>query len=160
MNQTVTVLSDRLIEVVSTAEPVSVVETAAVQGPPGPQGPVGPAGGSAVYLAAEALGGHRVVRCASDGLRYADATHPAHAGGVAGITTAAFSAGDAVTLVSLGELVELSWNWTPDAPVFVGANGVLTQTLPAGAAFSQVVGVATSPTSMFVRLREPVTLGA
>ena len=143
-----------------TTERIDVVELSGQQGPSGPQGPAGPAGGEAYYTAATDLGGHRAVRMTSDGLGYADCTDATHAGTVAGVTPCASSAGTSTTLVRYGEMVEPSWSWTPDAPVFVGLDGVLTQTLPGSAEFSLIIGVATSATSLFVRLREPVLLGA
>lgn len=155
MIHTVTVLDASHIDVVSADEPVRVVETAAAQGPQGPQGP---AGGSASYRTVSALGGHRAVCLQADGLHYADASTLAHAGLTAGITPGAVEAGASTTPVSNGELIEPSWRWEVDRPVFVGLDGTLTQTLPQSAVFSQVVGVATSSTSLFVRLHEPVIL--
>ena len=146
-----------IVEVIEGA--TEVVEIAGEQGPPGPQGPVGPAGGETYYTAAVALGGHRAVCLRSDGLHYADAATAEHAGLVAGITPGAVTSGALTSVTSFGEMTEPSWSWTAGLPVFVGLNGVLTQALPDTAAFSQVLGVATSPTSIFVRLREPLILG-
>ena len=147
------------VDVVTESAAPTVIETAGAQGPSGPQGPAGPAGGEAYYTAATALGGQRAVCLQSDGLHYADAATAGHVGLVAGITPGAVEAGALTSIVCFSEMTEPSWNWTPEQPVFVGLNGVLTQTLPDTAVFSQVVGVATSPTSIFVRLREPLILG-
>jgi hypothetical protein len=42
--------------------------------------------------------------------------------------------------------------------VFVGAHGALTQTLPAEAVFSQMVGMALAPTRLLVDVQPPIFL--
>ncbi|HYE75116.1 MAG TPA: hypothetical protein VEF04_17375, partial [Blastocatellia bacterium] len=77
-----------------------------------------------------------------------------------GITLNAALGGEIVNIQRLGEATESSWNWIVDAPIYIGANGVLTQTPPVAstAAFSQIIGVAVSPTSIYLAPREPITL--
>lgn len=137
----------------------SVVMAAGRQGPAGAQGPIGPAGGSALpVVAGVALGGHRlVVLNASGQAIYADCTQPAHAGKVLGLTLGAIAAGDNGDVLRSGEVVEPSWNWTLDQAVFLGSNGLLTQTQPL-TGFSLIVGFPVSATKLFVSLREPLIL--
>lgn len=129
----------------------------AVQGPPGPQGPPGMSGGSASALVlAEAVGGHRAVIATAAGAAYADADNAAHAGRVAGISTQAGGAGETILVQSSGPMTEPSWSWAPDVDVWLGLNGILTQTIPAEALFAQRLGYATSPSTIWVEVSEPV----
>lgn len=109
-------------------------------------------------IAGEALGGHRaVVLDASGHAFYASSSNAAHAGRLAGITTGAAEVGSAVVLVSAGLLVEPSWSWTPGQPVFLGTGGMLTQTQPLEG-FVQIIGMPSSPTSLFIHIRELIAL--
>lgn len=131
------------------------------QGDVGPTGAQGPSGGAIDYPSiadAVALSGHRVVRGTPGGVAVCDASNASHRGAALGITTGAASSGAAVTVRAEGPMVEGSWSWTPGVPVFCGISGVLTQTFDPAWAWSQIVGIATSPTSIFVRLREPLSL--
>lgn len=94
----------------------------------GPRGAQGPSGAQVTVTAQEALGGHRAIT--------ADGFHatPSLLDKLAGISTGAASIGETAVLQRSGLMVEPTWTWTPDAPVFVGAAGVLTQTPPSGVA--------------------------
>lgn len=103
-------------------------------------------------IAAVTLSGHRVVTPQADGqLNYASNDNIAHLTAPLWITTGAVTPGSPVDVLMFGVMIEPSWSWTP-GPVYLGANGVLTQTPPAapGALFLAQVGTATSPTSLFV----------
>jgi hypothetical protein len=110
----------------------------------GPPGPPGPSGGEQLVRAAEALGGHRAVT--------ADGVHctPSTLDRLAGITTEAVSAASFVRVLSRGYMTNPAWSWVPDAPVFVGAAGVLTQAPPSGVA--RRIAWATSSTEINVDL--------
>lgn len=130
------------------------------QGPPGPAGVPGEAsGGENILLTAgPAIGGHRIVLV--DGLLaagYASKDDLTHIGRVYGVTLNAAGAGEPVTVRTRGAIEELSWAWTPLAPVFLGVNGLLTQTVPTSG-FQQVIGVAITATVLFVNPREPIVL--
>lgn len=138
---------------------------AALRGEQGIQGDAGPGAGpvqSLIAVAGESLGGHRVVGIAHDGTyTYVDQTVHVDGFRAAGITTGAAALGAAVTIQTRGTLTEPSWNWTVDLPVFVGSNGVPTQTVPTlagGALFSQMVGLALTATSIFVQMGVPIYL--
>lgn len=103
-------------------------------------------------VAAVTLSGHRVVTPQADGqLNYASNDNAAHLAAPLWITVGAASPGASVDVLLFGLMIEPSWSWTP-GPVYLGTNGVLTQTPPAapGAVFIVQVGTATSPTSLFV----------
>jgi hypothetical protein len=122
---------------------------------PGPAGPPGSGeGGAAVVVtgtAGTALSGHRaVVRNTSGAWVYADNQTAGHIGLPIGITTGAAASGDPVSVVMVGELTEPSWSWTP-GPIFLGAAGALTQSVPTSPAlFVAQIAAATSGTTVFV----------
>lgn len=120
----------------------------------GPMGPPGPAGGSTIVkAAAQALGGHRVVKTAPDAkVDYPDHGAPDDGGLILGVTAGAAGPGAAVVVHMSGEIDEGSWSWFL-GPVFCGADGALTQTPPAGAAWLRQVGIATAPTRLLVDLQ-------
>lgn len=132
------------------------------QGLPGARGLPGPPGSGGVSLIAGAtMGGHRVVQSiANVGLVYASADQLADALRLVGVIQSAVNVGDEVTVTTNGEITESSWNWDIGKPVYLGLNGLLTQTIPEApaAAFSVIVGMPTSAQSIFVKLREPFAL--
>jgi hypothetical protein len=111
-----------------------------------------------VALAGETLSGHRAVILSATGAAYyADKNTLSHIGRVYGITVNAALVGGQVQLVRVGNVTESGWNWTPDVPVYLGANGVLTQVEPT-IGFLQAIGIAVAPTTLFVSLHEPFLL--
>ena len=154
------VLLERVVDVVlEESAPEEVIVTESEQGPPGPQGPIGPAGGAAtVTVGATPLSGHSAVAVDAAGLLIqADCTNPAHRGAVLGLLANAYSPGDQAVVQAAFTLEHSGWTWSP-GPVFVGTAGQLTQTLPVGAVFSQVVAHALSPTLVLVDVQPPITI--
>lgn len=145
----VTVAPPALPEVrVAPPSPTGVV-VLPVAGPTGPQGLPGTSG-SVTLPAGIVLSGHRLVTRQPDGtLIYADNTTIDHATAPFWLTLAAASAGASVAVQSSGIVTEPSWSWAL-GPLYLGANGLLTQLPPTapGAAFSAQVGYATSATAI------------
>lgn len=143
---------------VSESEVIEVVAVAE-QGPRGIQGIQGPAGGTTtVTVGATPLSGHSAVAVDAAGLLIqADRTNPAHRGAVLGLLANAYSPGDQAVVQTAFTLEHSGWTWSP-GPVFVGTAGQLTQTLPVGAVFSQVVAHALSPTLVLVDVQPPITI--
>ena len=143
---------------VDEVEVVSIVAVAE-QGPRGIQGIQGPAGGTTtVTVGATPLSGHSAVAVDAAGLLIqADCTNPAHRGAVLGLLANAYSPGDQVVVQTAFTLEHSGWTWSP-GPVFAGTAGQLTQTLPVGAVFSQVVAHALSPTLVLVDVQPPITI--
>jgi len=141
--------------VIVTREPEIILLDVGTQGPPGPPGEMGSA--YVEFPAAAPLGGHRAVRVQAGEAVYADSGVIADANLVLGITRGAVVEGALAQIQTGGLMTEVSWAWTPDAPVFVGAVGVLTQTAPL-AGFNLIVGVATGPTQIFIGARMPIVL--
>jgi hypothetical protein len=129
-------------------------------GPLGPAGPVGPAGDGSTFtkIADINLSGHRAVKAVSgDRVSLVSSANPADIGLAIAITTGAASADAVANLRAYGEITEPSWSWTP-GPVFLGVNGVLTQTAPT-TGYVQQIGVALSSTKLMVNIRPPIRLG-
>jgi hypothetical protein len=140
---------------------VEVVEVLAVaeQGPRGIQGPAGPAGGATtVTVGAQALSGHSVVAVDAAGLLVkADCTVATQRGAVVGLLANAYAPGDQAVVQTAFTLEHSGWSWVP-GPVFVGAGGLLTQSVPAGAVFSQVVAHALAPSLVLVEVQPPIAI--
>lgn len=113
-------------------------------------------GNTETVVAAEALGGHRVIT--TDGY-YADASNTTHAYRVFGVTIGAASIGTVATVRTFGEIAESGWNWTMGEPVFLGANGNVTQTPPSAPSLCVVIGRPKNATTLFVDIQETVFLG-
>lgn len=145
--------TEQLTEVRTQQELIEI----AVPGPRGPQGiPGQPGGASFSDVAAETVGGHRAVRQTSSGLMYASIGDVSHAGRVVGITVGAAAVGGSVTYQAAGKITEPSWNWVGGGDIWLGLDGVLTQSLVPGAAFMQRLGYAIDSTSMWVEVSEPI----
>lgn len=134
-----------------------------VPGPPGLPGPPGGGGGGSTTVTGTAgvdLSGHRAVVPDSGAFIYADSATLAHASRTPLLTTGAASEGADVTLLLVGELTEPSWDWTPDAPVFLGNGGSLSQTEPVQPTdvFSLQLGTALTATSILFEPRQPIAL--
>ncbi|MFN3465249.1 MAG: hypothetical protein ACK4X1_14365 [Terricaulis sp.] len=142
---------DRLVVVPDPTQPIAVVSG-------GQRGPAGAPGGAEFSRkAAQALGGHRVVRAlANDEVDYASSDEIAHAALIVGVTMGAASAGAAILVRGGGELQDDSWSWSLGA-VFCGLNGVLTQTPPASG-FIRQIGIADAPDRIIIDLRPPIML--
>ena len=154
----VTVVEARSV-VVTPPQPFSSVVVRGVPGPRGPQGVPGPAGGATTFtVGATPLSGHSAVAVDAGGMLIkADCTNPAHQGAVLGLLANAYSPGDQAVVQTDLTLEHSGWTWTP-GPVFVGTAGQLTQALPVGAVFSQVVAHALSPTLVLVDVQPPITV--
>jgi hypothetical protein len=128
-------------------------------GPPGPPGPQGPSGVVQITrTAGVALSGHRIVRLNADGEAiYADCETLSDASVVLGMTVGAAEQGASATIQTEGELVEPSWTWNPDLPIFLSTAGQLTQTPPASG-FVLCVAVPTGIDRAVVRIGEPILL--
>ena len=158
MDTELLIIDDESEIIIEVDTDVEVLEVAA-QGPRGPQGIPGPAGGATtVAVGATPLSGHSAVAVDAGGMLIkADCTNPAHQGAVLGLLANAYSPGDQAVVQTAFTLEHAGWTWTP-GPVFVGTAGQLTQALPVGAVFSQVVAHALSPTLVLVDVQPPITV--
>ena len=158
MDTELLIIDDESEIIIEVDTDVEVLEAAA-QGPRGPQGIPGPAGGATLIpVGGVPLSGHSAVALSADGtLSRADCTHSAHRGSVLGIVANAYVAGADAVVSNNTPLEHAGWAWAP-GPVFVGIAGQLTQSLPPGALFSQVIGQAVSPTRVLIDVQPPINL--
>lgn len=134
----------------------SVVVSRGGTGRPGPPGQSGAS--YLTYVADGALGGQRVVRATTAGkVGYVDPSDPAQAHAAIGLTMGAAADGASINVQFSGEMTDPSWSWTASQPIFVGANGIPTQTPPA-TGFHAAIGVAISATSMVIQIKSPIVL--
>ena len=127
----------------------------------GIQGPAGPAGATAQVtqkVAPFAIGGQRILVGIAGSIAYASNANLSHAGKVIGISVNAATTGQLVDIHESGEITDSSWTWTIDQPVYLGTNGLMTQTPPAtgSALFLQVLGFAVLTTKVFFRPFQPI----
>jgi hypothetical protein len=101
------------------------------------------------FTAGEALGGHRAITVADDGLAYHAQPNDPSARTIAGVTTGAVVEGDLVNVRAGGIITNLSWAWIEEQPVWLAADGLLTQTTPTSGYLVQV-GVPVGPTQLRV----------
>lgn len=107
-----------------------------------------------VMTAYHTVGGHRSLMFdGGGGVVHADPDDPAYQ--FAGISNEAASAGNALFVVETGRVTEPGWSWTPGGPVYVAAEGLLTQTAPQTGVMHQVA-VAVDPTSILVQPYAPI----
>lgn len=134
---------------------VQTATTTASVNVPGPQGPPGDTD-AAVLLATTgtAINALRVVKLENDLAYIADAYTAADANRVIGISvTAASNPGEQISVRTDGEMNDAVWSWTPGA-IYVGQNGVLTQTAPS-VGFVLEVARARSATKIIVDVQNP-----
>lgn len=129
-------------DIAVAVQDVSVVVSIA-SGIPGPPGPPGPAGGSVVdYEAGENLSSGRVVVIDGGLAFYFQHTEVSHAGRAFGVTTTSATAGNDVSIQVSGVRSDAAFTFTADRPVWVGADGEIFDSVPAGGRLVQKAGVA------------------
>jgi len=113
-----------------------------------------------IWTAGVDVNGHRAVVTMDDGrIRHADPSIVSDAHRILGLSLTAGLDGANITVLESGLVTELSWSWVPDAAIFVGTDGLLTQVQPASG-FSMILGFAPSPTSLYVRPCRSILLAA
>lgn len=110
------------------------------------------------YIAAEAIGGHRIVTVNELGkIIYADKDQSEHVYKVLGISKNAIEEGASGEIQSAGEMIEPSWNWTPNLPIYLGNNGLMTQTVITSGFILQIAFAVTA-TKIFVGIKQSIKL--
>ena len=134
-----------------------------VKGVKGDRGVVGTQGipGMQQYLtvlAGENLGGNRVVYIADGRAFYADSDNLTCSNASVGITNGASVLDDIINIQTSGYMQEPSWQWSTNLPLFLGVNGLLTQTMPS-TGFSQIIGIVTSSIEIIIQIQPSIILG-
>jgi hypothetical protein len=126
-------------------------------GPAGPQGLPGPAGGETLYVADEPISALRVVRLSSSGHVRLARPEEAESHSPLGVSLQAAASGGTLSVALQGQVQDNSWAWIPGQSVFLGANGTLTS-VQQNLNVAIVVGTASAPTSLMVRIQPPLFL--
>jgi hypothetical protein len=102
------------------------------------------------------LGGGRVVAVDETGeLVYADCNNSSGALRVVGISVHSAAPGEEILLRRSGLLTDSAWDWNLALPIYLGASGVLVQTLPPGASVTHIVAIPIAATTLLVTLYPP-----
>lgn len=122
----------------------------------GPRGPAGQdaAGATLTLPAATSIHAGRAVRLVDGQLTHPDPNNSAHADQVAGVAETAATTGGTARIRTAGVTENDSWAWA-EGPVYVGADGVLTQTPPA-TGWQMTIGRALTTTSLLVDIEPPI----
>lgn len=78
-----------------------------------------------------------------------------YANSCVGISTTAATTGNSINVVHGSEITDNSWNWNMNQAIYCGADGVLTQTPPAGP-FMLEVACVIAPNKILVSIQKPI----
>lgn len=146
-----------LVENTTLYHTTSSIEEVVAGGIQGPPGIPGTSTQFEYVVAGQVLGGNRAVTTNLQGqLVYPDPASTTSR--VYGLTMHSALQGELVTVQIAGTQTEPSWSWDVTKPVFVGLNGVLTQTVPITGQ-TLVVGYPNSPTKLFIDRQPPIYMG-
>ena len=110
--------------------------------------------------AGASVSGHRVVGANNSSELFHIANNVIdHAFRYVGLSENASSIGGDVTAVRYGPITFSGWSFTADEPVYLGLDGLLTQTVPGNPAlFILIVGIALTATTINVDFQPPIFL--
>lgn len=111
--------------------------------------------------AAATLAQYRALALAADGrVRQIDPTDPNDAFLLVGIALNGGDENDDIAVVTHGIIDNSSWTFTSGDPIFVGAAGELTQTVPTSSSFAflSVIATPVTATRIFVNFHQPIFL--
>jgi hypothetical protein len=112
-------------------------------------GGIVPAAIDTTLVASTSLSALRCITTDGSGLaKYATPDSLANAV-VIGISTTAANTGENITIKTSGQITDASWNWTKGV-IYLGANGVLTQTAPTGGSIVVHVAKAITSTTLII----------
>ena len=131
---------------------------AGVQGPAGEQGPIGPEGASTLQrVAGETISALRLVYENDNGeVFYIDKEDDININSILGLTITSASTGGNVNVQRTGVVDDDSWSWDA-GKVWLGANGVLTQS-PPSVGFDVLIGTAVSSTRIILNIQDSILL--
>ena len=116
-----------------------------------------PGGVTVTRIALNSLAGNRVViQNSDDTVSYASSDNASHANRILGVTTHAATAAAEIAIQLSDIMTEVSWSWEPNAPVFLGSDGMLTQDINSTGLFFLQVGTALSATKLLIDKQIPV----
>ncbi|MDB5716302.1 MAG: hypothetical protein JWO15_3699 [Sphingomonadales bacterium] len=116
----------------------------------------------AKYQSSGPIGSGRLVAMrlfAQDQVEYASSDNPNHAFLVRGLTLNSVpGAGNEVQIQTTGDITDSTWNWIPGKPIFLGTNGNISQIYDSSKSFSLIIGVAITPTTILLKVQNPIFL--
>jgi hypothetical protein len=120
----------------------------------GAQGGKGDAGGVVEVTFGENISAYRCVYLNDDNeAMILDVEDVENSTAFAGVTKRAQVTGEINDIQFLGYMTNSSWNFTANLPVFLGANGIVTQTIPT-TGFTLRLGFAATSTSVLLNAAE------
>lgn len=154
---------DNILEAKQNGETLDILQSKNVVeisnqfiGPPGPAGDID--GVVKSRIAGENIGGQRIVVTNNLGeVIIGDQSNLSHLGLFTGITKTSVTTGASVQVISYGTLIDGSFSFTPEAKIYFGTNGIITQTPPTSG-FLQSIGHAVSATEIFINPQIPIEL--
>lgn len=115
-----------------------------------------PGGYTITKIANGSLAGHRVVVLNSDNtVSYASSDNADNADNVLGITAHAATSGAEIVIQLRDIMEEATWDWTPQNPVFLGLDGLLTQNEEMVGLFTLIMGTALTSTKILINKQVP-----
>ena len=112
-----------------------------------------------VVAGTDLLASHAVQLDSNGHAVYADSSDLSTIGHLFGVTMTSVSSGQKVMIRIGGEMIDSSWTWNTGGSVFLGTNGVLTQTIPT-TGYSQVIGKPLSATSLFLNFQTAIKIAS
>jgi hypothetical protein len=112
---------------------------------------------SGIFETAIALSALRMIVLESGQWIYASSDQESHGNAAIGLLLTGQSQGSLCNALLQGLATDLGWNWAANQPVFLGLNGMLTQSQPA-TGFRRIVGFAASPTQLLINPQEAIFL--
>lgn len=86
---------------------------------------------------------------------YADKDTSGHCNRILGVSYTSGLINESITVITKGEMTDNSWAWDLTKPVFLGSNGVLTQTSPT-TGFRVIIGFPISATMLNIQISEGI----
>lgn len=138
----------------------------AIPGPIGPKGDKGekgdtglPGSGSVVLITTtNPIGGGRVIAINNEVPVYASNDNISLAKKVIGISENASDSNSELIIKTHGIMTDSSWNWDTSKPLYLGINGLITQTYPDSADYLLVIGEPLSNDTIKVLIETPIIL--
>jgi hypothetical protein len=151
----VTVIDDTTEAVIENSRQQVILSSN--RGPQGIKGDAGDSGGTEErFEAAETISALKFVGVFDGGLRHIDPTNIDMRNAGIGVSKTSGAVGHMVTVSTDGVLADSSWSWDEKLPIFAGLDGALTQSVPIGVSFVQVVGVPAGPSAMKINVSDSI----
>lgn len=106
-------------------------------------------------IAGEDIGIYKMVAISSGVAVLADHTNSAHSRSTLGINDTFTTIGNQTSVIVIGEIVNVGWSFTVDAPVYLSTTGDLTQVVPI-TGFLLKIGIALASDKVLIDIQMPI----